>query len=165
MRGSFELNLKLKIKKRTRYTCTRIIIAIFPKNIFPWINTFWPVPCGLGGMVIFTSAGSEMRNGGRVPCTGVGKGGKSRLRNAWASFQGLWSLGKFPGGREMRRQTNGKESRERDPPSFPRWRYTLTISGEFHIQNLYHSREFASDDKYFSLRSFISVWPNNWAKV
>lgn len=107
-----------KIKKRTRYTCTRIIIAIFPKNIFPWINIFWPVPCGLGGMVIFTSAGSEMRNGGRVPCTGVGKGGKSRLRNAWASFQGLWSLGKFPGGREMRRQTNGKESRERERPPF-----------------------------------------------
>lgn len=42
-----------KIKKRTRYTCTRIIIAIFPKNIFPWINTFWPVPCGWNGNFYF----------------------------------------------------------------------------------------------------------------
>lgn len=75
-----------KIKKRTRYTCTRIIIAIFPKNIFPWINTFWPVPCGWNGNFYFGGIRDEKWR--KSALYGGGKRGKEPTQERVSFFSG-----------------------------------------------------------------------------
>lgn len=75
-----------KIKKRTRYTCTRIIIEIFPKNIFPWINTFWPVPCGRNGNFYFGGIRDEKWR--KSALYGGGKRGKEPTQERVSFFSG-----------------------------------------------------------------------------